>query len=41
VGKTARLGYAVEAARGFRVLRTVGVESEMDLPFAALQQLCA
>ena len=41
VGKTALLGYAVEAARGFRVLRTVGVESEMDLPFAALQQLCA
>ena len=41
VGKTALLGYAVEAARGFRIVRTVGVESEMELPFAALQQLCA
>jgi hypothetical protein len=34
--KTAQLGYAVEAARGFRVLRTIGVEWEMELPFAAL-----
>ena len=25
---------------GFRVARTVGVESEMELPFAALHQLC-
>jgi DNA-binding CsgD family transcriptional regulator len=41
VGKTALLGYAVESARGFRVVRAVGVESEMELPFAALQQLCA
>ncbi len=40
VGKTALLEYAVEAARAFRVLRTVGVEAEMELPFAALQQLC-
>ena len=41
VGKTALLEYAVEAARAFRVLRTVGVEAEMELPFAALQQLCS
>src|SRR5579862_5903165 len=41
VGKTALLDYAVEAARSFRVLRTVGVEAEMELPFAALQQLCS
>jgi DNA-binding CsgD family transcriptional regulator len=41
VGKTALLGYAVESARGFRVVRAVGVESEVELPFAALQQLCA
>ena len=41
VGKTALLEYAVEAARAFRVLRTVGVEGEMELPFAALQQLCS
>jgi DNA-binding CsgD family transcriptional regulator len=41
VGKTALLEYAVEAAQAFRVLRTGGVEAEMELPFAALQQLCS
>ena len=41
VGKTALLEYAVESASGLRVLRAVGVESEMELPFAALHQLCA
>jgi DNA-binding CsgD family transcriptional regulator len=41
IGKTALLEYAVGAARGFQVVRTVGVESEMELPFAALQHLCA
>ena len=41
VGKTALLQYAIESAAGFRILRTVGVEWEMELPFAALQQLCA
>jgi DNA-binding CsgD family transcriptional regulator len=40
-GKTALLEYAIEAGREFRVVRTVGVEGEMELPFAALQQLCA
>lgn len=40
VGKTALLQYAVEAADGYRVVRTSGVEAEMELPFAALQQLC-
>ena len=40
VGKTALADYAVEAARGFAVVRTVGVESEMELPFAALHQFC-
>jgi RNA polymerase sigma factor (sigma-70 family) len=40
VGKTALLGYAIEAAAGFRVARAVGVEGEMELPFAALHQLC-
>jgi hypothetical protein len=35
------LGYAVETAQDFRVARAEGVESEMELPFAALQQLCA
>ncbi|MCW2977300.1 MAG: transcriptional regulator, luxR family, partial [Actinomycetia bacterium] len=41
VGKTALLAYAAERAQGFRVLRAVGVESEMELPFASLQQLFA
>ncbi len=41
VGKTALLEYAVEAAGASRALRTVGVEGEMELPFAALQQLCS
>jgi DNA-binding CsgD family transcriptional regulator len=41
VGKTALLEYAIEVARDFRVVRAMGIEGEMDLPFAALQQLCA
>jgi|HubBroStandDraft_6_1064221.scaffolds.fasta_scaffold00389_3 DNA-binding CsgD family transcriptional regulator len=41
VGKTALLESAIRSASGFRVLRAVGVESEMELAFAALQQLCA
>jgi DNA-binding CsgD family transcriptional regulator len=41
VGKTALVEYAVSSASGFRVVRTVGIESEMELAFAALQQLCA
>ena len=41
VGKTALLESVIRSASGFRVLRSVGVESEMELAFAALQQLCA
>jgi DNA-binding CsgD family transcriptional regulator len=41
VGKTALLASAISSASGFRVVRGVGVESEMELAFAALQQLCA
>ncbi len=41
VGKTALLDYAIGSARDFRVLRSVGVESEMELAFASLHQLCA
>jgi DNA-binding CsgD family transcriptional regulator len=41
VGKTALLEYAVEAAEDFRVVRTAGVEGEMELDYAALQRFCA
>jgi len=41
VGKTALLQYAAEAGRDFRVVRTAGVEGEMELDYAALQQLCS
>jgi DNA-binding CsgD family transcriptional regulator len=40
IGKTALLGYAADAAPDFQVARAEGVESEMELPFAALHQLC-
>jgi DNA-binding CsgD family transcriptional regulator len=40
IGKTALLGYAAETAPDFRVARAEGVESDMELPFAALHQLC-
>jgi DNA-binding CsgD family transcriptional regulator len=39
VGKTALLADAVEQADGMRVLHGAGVESEVELPFAALHQL--
>src|SRR6476469_10033507 len=41
VGKTTLLEYAVEAGRNFRIARTFGVEAEMELPYAAVQQLCS
>src|ERR1700712_3336960 len=41
VGKTALLSYVSEAATGFRSLYVSGVESDMELAFAGLQQLCA
>jgi DNA-binding CsgD family transcriptional regulator len=41
VGKSALLEYLVGAASGLRVVRVVGVESEMELAFAAVHQLCA
>jgi DNA-binding CsgD family transcriptional regulator/tetratricopeptide (TPR) repeat protein len=40
VGKSALLKYLAERASGCRVARAVGVESEMELPFAGLHQLC-
>jgi len=41
VGKTALLEYAVETGEDFRVVRAAGVEAEMELDYAALQQLCS
>jgi predicted ATPase len=40
IGKTALLGYAAETAQDFQLARAEGIESEMELPFAALHQLC-
>ena len=40
IGKTALLDYAAARARGFRVVRVWGVQSEMELAFAGLHQLC-
>jgi DNA-binding CsgD family transcriptional regulator len=41
VGKTALLDYVAEQADGFRCARAVGIESEMELAYAGLHQLCA
>ncbi|BEP13470.1 LuxR family transcriptional regulator [Acidothermaceae bacterium B102] len=41
IGKTALIQYAVAAAGDLLLVRASGVESEMELPFAALHQLCA
>ncbi|XVV08949.1 helix-turn-helix transcriptional regulator [Actinoplanes sp. CA-131856] len=41
VGKSALLRYVGGRAAGCRVARAAGAESEMELPFAGLHQLCA
>ena len=41
MGKTALLDYLAEHASGCRVARAAGVQSEMELAFAGLHQLCA
>jgi DNA-binding CsgD family transcriptional regulator len=41
VGKTALLDYLAGHAPGCRVARAAGVQSEMELAFAGLHQLCA
>jgi DNA-binding CsgD family transcriptional regulator len=41
VGKTALLAYVAQQASGFQIAPIDGVESEMELPFAGLHQLCA
>ena len=41
IGKTALLEYLVESAPDLEVARAAGVESEMELAYASLHQLCA
>src|SRR3984893_11079458 len=41
IGKTALLDYVAGHATGCRIVRASGEESEMELPFAGLHQLCA
>jgi DNA-binding CsgD family transcriptional regulator len=41
IGKTALLHYLRTRASGCRIARAAGVESEMELAFAGLHQLCA
>ena len=40
IGKSVLLDAAADRAERFTVMRVAGVESEMELPYAALQQLC-
>ena len=41
IGKTELLRQLMAEASGFGITRVAGVESEMELPFAGLHQLCA
>jgi hypothetical protein len=41
IGKTALLDNMIDSAADMHIVRVAGVESEMELAFAALQQLCA
>jgi len=41
IGKTALLRQLTAEASGYRLVRGVGIESEMELPYAGLHQLCA
>ena len=40
IGKTALLEYLIASAPDATVVRAVGVQSDMELPFASLHQLC-
>jgi DNA-binding CsgD family transcriptional regulator/tetratricopeptide (TPR) repeat protein len=40
IGKTALLEYAIDSASDVSVVRAAAVESEIELPFAGLHQLC-
>ena len=41
IGKSALLDFVQESGNGFRVIAATGIESEMELAFAGLHQLCA
>ncbi len=41
LGKSTLLAYAAQAAEGFRLVAAGGVEGEIELPYAGLQQVCA
>ena len=41
IGKTALLDHLIASASELTVVQAVGVESEMELAFAGLQQLCS
>jgi DNA-binding CsgD family transcriptional regulator len=40
IGKTALLEYLIASAPDLTIVRAMGVESDMELPFAGLHQLC-
>src|ERR1700687_4572649 len=40
IGKSALLDEVARRAEGFAISRVAGIESEMELAYAALQQLC-
>jgi AAA ATPase domain len=40
IGKSALLERLLDSAAGFRIERAIGVQGEVDLPYAGLQQLC-
>lgn len=40
IGKTALMRYCARQASGCRLLQIAGVESELEMPFAALHELC-
>ncbi len=41
IGKSALLGHFLDRLRGWRVAQAVGVESEVELAYSSLHQVCA
>ncbi|MER7243313.1 AAA family ATPase [Kribbella sp. NPDC000426] len=41
IGKSELLSYLAEAATGCRIVRAAGIQSEMELSYAGLHQMCA